>query len=118
MRGYDDGVRPSAAGSLARRHRRRLSTGSAAPTCVIDRRGVKVALPATHARSSPYSTLSRRAATAPAPLYGLIESPALNERCIRTVSTHRPSLKPTDLNVPTGSNPRRRCSAMEDALPL
>jgi hypothetical protein len=35
------------------------------------------------------------------PALGSCESPVPNSRCIRTVSTHWPSLNPTDLSVPT-----------------
>jgi len=42
-------------------------------------------------------------------LIGTTESPAFKLRCINTVSTHRPSLNPTDLKVPTGANPKLEC---------
>jgi len=34
------------------------------------------------------------------------------------VSTQRPNLKPTERSVPVGWKPKRRCSAIEAALPL
>ena len=34
------------------------------------------------------------------------------------MSTQRPNLKPTDRNVPAGSNPKRLCSAIEPELAL
>src|SRR5579875_1106724 len=49
---------------------------------------------------------------------GGMPSPSPSGRCISTVSTQRPNLKPTERSVPTRRNPWLLCRAMEGALPL
>src|SRR5690606_32985686 len=52
------------------------------------------------------------------PSCGSVVAPAPSSRCISTVSTQRPSLKPTAFSVPTGRKPSARCSPIEPLLAL
>ena len=47
---------------------------------------------------------------------GELPSPSPSPRCMITLSTQRPSLKPADCNVPATRKPRRACSPIEATL--
>src|SRR5262249_27568245 len=49
---------------------------------------------------------------------GSVVSPAPNARCMKTVSTQRPSLNPAASIVPRRRKPNRLCKAMDDVLAL
>src|SRR5438132_965511 len=48
--------------------------------------------------------------------YGIAVAPVPSGRCIKTLSSQRPNLKPTLSNVPTIRKPAARCSSIEPAL--
>src|SRR5262249_31395080 len=48
--------------------------------------------------------------------YGIAVAPVPSGRCIKTLSSQRPNLKPTLSNVPTTRKPAARCSSIEPAL--
>ena len=62
----------------------------------------------------------RPAARDPQPyrLSGRVASPGPSGRCMITLSTQRPNLKPTERSVPTRTNPCPACSAMDGVLAL
>src|SRR5262249_41900954 len=50
--------------------------------------------------------------------YGVVPSPLPRGRCMSTVSTHRPNLKPTERSVPTRRKPTEACRLMDGACAL